>query len=338
MRMVLTGGGTGGHLAIVKALKEEATKRGHSVIYMGSTNGQDRAWFEDDRGFETTYFFETSGVVNKKGLKKVWAMGKVVKAFFRAYRLLKRERIEAVVSVGGYSAAPASAAAIARKIPFYIHEQNAAMGRLNTILQKYATRLFSSYHEPKMDYPVQSHFFAKARQRDTVRTIIFLGGSQGAQFINEWALELAPMLDEKGIRIIHQCGERHIETMQAAYDALGIQNVELFGFSKALIEFLDKADVAVARAGAGTVWELTALQLPAIFVPYPYAANDHQTANAKVHVEMKASWMMQQTQKDNALVTSIIDTGVKVQSEALQHLLHRGGASSMVKIITKETV
>lgn len=327
--IAITGGGTGGHLVIAKALKEAALAEGLEVIYFGSTYGQDRDWFENDSDFTARYFFKTSGVVNQGKLGKILALFKIVLAFFKARSLLKKHKIEAVVSVGGYSAAAASFAALSKKIPLFIHEQNATIGKLNRTLQSKAEAFFSSYCEDPVSYPVRAELFERKRLREDVKTIIFLGGSQGAKAINELALSLASDLDAKGINIIHQCGKNHLQTMQEAYKELGIK-VELFAFSEKIADYLDQADLAIARAGASTVWELTALQLPAIFIPFPYAANDHQAANAQSHVDAKASWMMRENEIDREEIIEIISRGVESESKILGTLLEENGAKEII--------
>lgn len=332
MKLAITGGGTGGHLAIARAIKEEAVAQSIEVVYFGSTYGQDQKWFAQDRDFSASYFFETSGIVNKRGLKKLWALWAMVKAFFKARRLLKQEGVDRVLSVGGYSAAPASVAALSLRLPYFIHEQNAVTGRLNKMLKPYAKQWFSSYEQPIWDYPVNGIFFEKARLRKEVKTIIFLGGSQGAQFINEWALSLALELTKRGIKIIHQCGDKNLEAMKSRYQTLGV-HVTLFGFTMDIISYLDQADFAVARSGASTVWELTALQLPALFVPFPYAAGDHQTANARSHVDNHASWMMQQHQKSDEKLWEILDKGVASASQKLGMMIKAGGAKRILESV-----
>lgn len=334
-RIALTGGGTGGHLVIAQALKEAALQRGLEVYYFGSTYGQDRSWFEKDSDFTKSYFFNTSGVVNKGKIGRVWALLGIALAFFKARKLLKKHQIEALVSVGGYSAAPASFAATTLKIPFYIHEQNATMGKLNKILKPKASKLFSSYYENPVSYPVRDIFFEHKRQRDAVKRVIFLGGSQGAKSINDLAISLAPALQAKGIAITHQSGKADYERVKEAYEALGIK-VELFDFTTKIAEYLQQADLAVCRAGAGTVWELTAMQMPAIFIPYPYAAGDHQAANAQSHVDHEASWMMREDAIDEAKILEIIESGVGLQSQRLATLLKPHGALEIIDIILEE--
>ncbi len=196
MKFVITGGGTGGHLTIAKVLQEAFIKRGHEVIFIGSTSGQDRSWFEKRSGFSHTYFLETSGVVNKRGFAKVKSLFNILKAVLKSISIMREHKIQGVISVGGFSAAPASFASILIRKPLYIHEQNAKVGRLNSLLKPYSRVFFSSYESdsPLKSYPVNKVLFDQARLREKINTIIFLGGSQGAKAINDLALKVAPYL------------------------------------------------------------------------------------------------------------------------------------------------
>ena len=160
LNIAITGGGTGGHLKIAKVIKEELNKRGIKPIYIGSTSGADKEWFENDSGFEEKYFLHSGGVVDKKGLKKIVSLGTIIKLSFQAKKILKSHNIKAVFSVGGYSAAPASFAAVLTNTPLFIHEQNAHIGSLNKFLKPFSKRFFNTflYNEP---YPVDEIFFKR---------------------------------------------------------------------------------------------------------------------------------------------------------------------------------
>jgi len=178
MNIVMTGGGTGGHLTIIKAVKEHLQDK--QLIYIGSTKGQDQSWFKDDEQFEATHFLETQGVVNQGILGKLKSIAMLIKATIKARSILKKSQAKVVFCVGGFSAAPTSFAAITLKIPLVIHEQNAAIGSLNKLLRSRAKAFISSYEEqsPILAYPIKNEFFEKSRIRENVKTIIFLGGSQ----------------------------------------------------------------------------------------------------------------------------------------------------------------
>jgi len=191
MSIVMTGGGTGGHLTIIKAVKEHL--QDEKLIYIGSTKGQDQSWFKDDEQFEATHFLETQGVVNQGILGKFKSIAMLIKATIKARSILKKSQAKVVFCVGGFSAAPTSFAAITLRIPLVIHEQNAAIGSLNKLLRSHAKAFISSYEKdsPISAYPIKNEFFEKSCIRENVKTIIFLGGSQGARAINNLALELA---------------------------------------------------------------------------------------------------------------------------------------------------
>lgn len=331
MRVAITGGGTGGHLAIAAALLEALKEKGHEAIYIGSTSGQDSAWFEDDIRFEKRYFLDTSGVVNRKYLGKLWALMKIFRAVLQSRKILKGEKIEAVISVGGYSAAAATFAAYTKKVPFFIHEQNAVMGRLNTMMKPYSRAFYSSYDEssPVKDYPVRDIFFSTAHLRKEIKTIVFLGGSQGAQFINNLAIETASVCAAKGIKIIHQCGERDFERVQKSYQDQKL-HVELYSFTKELPALIERADLAVSRAGASTLWEVTANGLPALFVPYPYAAGDHQFYNAGYLVAQGLAWSYRESDAYSRNLLGILESDLEEKSRGLMALSHEGGARAII--------
>ncbi len=331
---MITGGGTGGHLAIARALLDAVTAEGDEAIFIGSNNGQDRMWFETGSAFARTCFLETTGVVNRRGAAKLAALWRVGRAALEARRIIKAYRPDAVISVGGFSAAPASFAAVTLRVPFFIHEQNAVVGRLNQLLRRYARLFFSSYdaQSPVKSYPVNMRLFETARIRTAVETVIFLGGSQGAKAVNDFALSVAPSLAQRAIKIIHQCGERDYERVAAAYAAMGIE-AELYGFTKSLPVLYARSDLAVGRAGASTLWELAANALPALYIPYPYAAGDHQYYNAAFLAERGMAWVVREAALQPEHLEAILEGGVEAASRALAALPREDAALRIIKTI-----
>ena len=282
--VVITGGGTGGHLKVADAFIEEFYNRGTSIVFIGSSNGQDKAWFEHDRRLKKAIFLDTKGVVNKNFFGKIVSVLNIFSKTMYCLNFYSRNDVRTVVSVGGFSAAAATFASILKfGCKLYIHEQNSKMGKLNEITQRFATEVFSSFDENSLvkDYPVSKEFFNTARVRDKIKTIAFFGGSQGAICINDFALKVAPKLNEMGIKIIHQTGKSDFERVKNEYEKLNIK-ADIFDFSKDIPSKMSSADFAVSRAGASTLWELCANSLPTFFIPYKYAAGDHQYYNAKV--------------------------------------------------------
>lgn len=334
--IVICGGGTGGHLAIARSFCEELNRRDIKPIFIGSTSGQDKFWFENDENFLQKFFLPSSGVVNKRGFAKLKSLANIVNLALKCRKIFKQNDIKAVISVGGYSAAPAAIAAIISKVPLFIHEQNAVMGKLNKILKPYAKGFFSSYDEASpYPYPVAKKFFDSARVREELKTILFLGGSQGAKAINELAINLAPYLKEKGINIIHQCGKNGFDELKKRYDKLGFDstNLEIFEFSKEIEKKMSKADLAISRAGASSLWELCANALPSIFVPFPYAAGNHQFYNAKFLKDKGIAEIFLQNgeilNKDE-VIRMIENFDLNKSSKALKEILLPNGAKEII--------
>lgn len=334
MRLCITGGGTGGHLMIADALAQKALENGYEVIFIGSTNGQDRKYFEGVSNFSHVYFLETSGVVNQKGFKKLKALWNIFRAFLASRRILKRHKIDATYSVGGFSAAAASFATLSLRIPLFMHEQNAVEGRLNSLLKPYAKRFISAYdkNSPIKGYPVKDVFFKSQRVRENLESIIFLGGSHGAKAINDLALSVAKELKDRGIKIIHQAGENDFLRVKEEYEKLGI-DAELYGFTNEIDKLISRADLAVSRSGASTLWELSANALPALFVPYPYAASDHQFHNASFIVENELGWCQREGEELRERLLNILDEPLEEKSKKLIECSKDGVADMMIKDI-----
>jgi len=332
--IVMTGGGTGGHLAIIKAVKEHLKEE--ELIYIGSTKGQDKQWFEGDSDFSKTYFLETRGVVNQGLIGKFRSLFKILTSALEVRKILKEHKARVVFSVGGFSAAPAALAAKLSGIPLVIHEQNAALGSLNKLLKPYASTFISSYldESPIKAYPIKQIFFENARVRDSVHTIIFLGGSQGAKAINALALDIAPELKARGIKIIHQAGQKNIDEVKRSYDDLGIE-AEVFGFTDKLAGFMNEADLAIARSGASTLWELSATAVPTLFIPYPYAASDHQFYNAQFLVEKELAWIMREKEIDREKVLALLDEDLTKRSRGLMEIVEKEGSEKIADLLTQ---
>ena len=328
----MTGGGTGGHLTIIKAVKEYL--KDEELIYIGSTKGQDKQWFEDDSDFSETYFLETRGVVDQGLVGKFKSLFKILSSAIEVRKILKSHKASVVFSVGGFSAAPAAIAAKLSGIPLVIHEQNAALGSLNKLLKPVANMFISSYldESPIKAYPIKEIFFNNAHVRHKVKTIIFLGGSQGAKAINTLALEMAPSLKAKGIKIIHQSGANNIDEVKKAYEALGIE-VEVFGFTTKLADYMNEADFAIARSGASTLWELSATAVPTLYIPYPYAAKDHQFYNAQFLVEKNLAWMMREKEIDKEEVLAMLDENLSDKSKGLIEIVEKEGSYKIAQYI-----
>ena len=333
-KVIVTGGGTGGHLSVARSFIDEFHSRGFDVIFIGSQKGQDKQWFENYPKLYKSYFLDTKGVVNQKIIGKIISLSMILKAVLKSRKIIKKYDVSKVISVGGFSAAAASFAAILTKTDFYIHEQNSVVGRLNKLTSKYAKEVFSSYLESSKvkDYPISQKFFDYSRVRKEVKTVIFLGGSQGARAINEFALKVAPKLKEMNINIIHQTGKNDFKTIEDEYKKLGIE-VDVFDFSSDLIEKMNQADFAVSRAGASTLWELVALGIPTFFIPYPYAAANHQYFNAKYLLENDLCFLQNENELDENFFFESLKNNIELKSNQLLQTIQKNAVKNIVDII-----
>lgn len=333
--VIVTGGGTGGHLKVADAFIEEFHKRGINVIFIGSSNGQDKAWFENDKRLKKAIFLDTRGVVNKNSFGKVTSLLNIFSKTIYCLNLYSKYNIKMVISVGGFSAAAATFASILKcGCKLYIHEQNSKMGKLNEITSKFATDVFSSFDENSLvkDYPVAKEFFETARVRDKIKTIAFFGGSQGAICINNFALKVAPRLNEMGIKIIHQTGKNDFKRVLEEYKKLNI-SADIFDFSKDIPFKMSSADFAVSRAGASTLWELCANSLPTFFIPYKHAAGDHQYYNAKALFDKGLCFLKREDDLNEEDFFKIVNSDIHKISIELISSINPNAISLIINII-----
>jgi len=336
--VVITGGGTGGHLNVAKEFIDAFYKRGITPFFIGSENGKDKEWFERDFHIKKAYFLQSRGVVNKDFLGKAQALFEIAKEVNHCLNIYNTLNVKTVISVGGYSAAPGSVAGILRGgCKLYIHEQNSKMGKLNQYTKRFASEFFSSYDATSKvkDYPVKMEYFNEARIRQNIKTIIFLGGSHGAKAINDYALNLASSLTKAGIEIIHQTGKKDFERVEAEYKKLGI-NADVFAFNTELYLKMSKADFAVSRAGASTLWELSANALPTLFIPYPSAAGDHQFYNANFLRSKGLCFISREKELKANVLIKCLKADIEKISKGLADSIMYDSVESMVDIILEQ--
>ncbi|HNP36553.1 MAG TPA: undecaprenyldiphospho-muramoylpentapeptide beta-N-acetylglucosaminyltransferase [Woeseiaceae bacterium] len=286
-------GGTGGHvfpaLAVARSLKEQA----QDVVWLGTQQGIE-ARIIPAAGIEIEWL-SVKGLRKKGWLALIHAPFQLLRALFQALAVMRRRRPAAVLGMGGFASGPGGVAAWLLGKPLVIHEQNAAAGLTNRLLARLARvvlQAFPGAFKARTDVetvgnPVREDIASLAApaerygSRSGALHLLVLGGSQGARALNQTvpaALALLPKDLQPIVR--HQCGERTQAVAHEAYAGSGIE-VELLPFIDDMAAAYGWADLVVCRAGALTVAELCAAGLPALFVPYPAAVDDHQTANAR---------------------------------------------------------
>lgn len=304
-RWAVAGGGTGGHVTPALALAERITARGDSVVLLGSPTGLETR-LVPQAGFELVTL-PTAQVMGRSRLALVGALLAIARGTLAARRVLRQRNIEIVVSVGGYASVPAVLAAAWLRIPVALVEPNAEPGRANRLCARLARRLFVQFDraaerlaapgDPRVQrpgIPLRSELvraFENTQPRRVpalpIRLLIF-GGSQGARQLNDVMIALAARLDREHFQLVHQTGEADRDRVAAAYADAGLA-AEVLAFVSDMPRRYREADLALCRAGALTVAELSMAGLPALLVPYPFAADDHQTANARALADAGAA-------------------------------------------------
>jgi len=294
---VVAGGGTGGHVTPALALAERIAARGERVVVMGGRRGLETR-LVPQAGFELVAL-PARPVAGRGALESLLALPVNAAACASAWAALGRLRARIVVSVGGYASVPAVVAAVARRIPVALVEPNARPGRANLAAARLARVAFAGFEETARGLAATARgrvvvsgiplrralvaaFDGAGKRRVPVPPyhLLVFGGSQGARQLNDAMVEIAPRLDPRAIEIFHQTGEADRERVAAAYARAGLA-AEVVAFEPEMPRRYRWADLAVARSGALTVAELALAGLPALLVPFPHAADDHQRANAE---------------------------------------------------------
>ncbi len=299
---VITGGGTGGHVTMALALGEAITEKGDRVLFIGSDQGLE-AQLVPENGFELVTL-PSRQVMGRRLLGRAAGALAILRASQLARRQLARVGADFVISVGGYAAMPGVIAAVLRRTPLALLEPNAIPGRVNRLTARFAACVFLGFaaaadriktRAPGRDsqervrclgIPLRRslvaafHSAGPRRSTDVPSRVLIFGGSQGAHQINEAMIEAIPRLANRPIEIFHQTGEADRERVAAAYRKSSLR-AEVVAFEPDMPARYRWADIALCRAGAITVAELALSGLPALLVPYPYAADAHQAANAR---------------------------------------------------------
>lgn len=320
MRVLIAGGGTGGHLFPGIALAEEVVTRHpkNDVVFVGTDRGLE-ARVVPQNGF----VFEAIKSRGLKGMgivKLLLGLLTLPLSFFSALALLRKYRPDVVVGVGGYSSGPVVMTAWLLRIPTAIQEQNALPGFTNKVLGKFVSAVFVCFDEAVgffdkkkvhvLGNPIRRKLlenFLRSKIAHEKFTLLIFGGSLGARGVNTRVIEALPFLKDlkNELSIIHQTGKNDLELVKKGYaDA---------GFDADVREFIDDmagvylgADLVLCRAGATTLSELTVCKKPSILVPFPHATDDHQAVNAKALVDAGAAVMFREAELTGEKLASTI--------------------------------
>ena len=322
MRIVIAGGGTGGHLFPGIAIAEQFLKKDDKaqVIFIGTKKG-----IEYKLLGKLGYELRTIDIEGLKG-RGLIALAKsfyqVPQSMWQSRRILKQFSPHLVIGVGGYASGPAVLTAHFMGIPTAIAEQNAVPGVTNRILGKFVNKIFVTYaktatlFEPNKvmlsGNPVRAAFIAgkelDKEKKDFWQLLIF-GGSQGAAAINKAIIDMLPWLQKtkNKIHVVHQTGARQMEKVRQVYKGSGIK-ARVLPFIVDMAGAYKSADLIICRAGATSLAEITASGKAAILIPYPWAANDHQTKNAQAMAEAGAAVMIRESELSGCKLFEVIES------------------------------
>jgi UDP-N-acetylglucosamine--N-acetylmuramyl-(pentapeptide) pyrophosphoryl-undecaprenol N-acetylglucosamine transferase len=308
MRLLVAGGGTGGHVFPGVAIAEEVATRHprNDVIFVGTARGLEAT--EVPRAGFRIELIEVRGLKGKGVMETIRNLLLLPLALWRSVQIVRRWRPDIVVGVGGYASGPVVLAAWLLRVPTAVQEQNAIAGFTNRVLGRFAQAAFTAFPEAARHFPRRKVYqlgnpirrtlmenFMRPESRHEGPKLLVFGGSQGAHALNMRVVEALPHLaDLRGsLRITHQTGARDREQVEKGYRACGFEP-DVREFISDMSGAYAGADLVVCRAGATTLAELTVCRKPSILIPFPRAADNHQVQNARSLVDAGAAVMIEE--------------------------------------------
>ena len=319
-RVLIMAGGTGGHVFPGLAIAEYLRRKAIEVYWLGTREGLETKWVGE--AHIPLRFITITGLRGKGIKSQLLAPFKIVKAIWQAYRVIHEVNPDVVIGMGGFVSGPGGIASWLSRYPLIIHEQNAKVGITNKILAVFAKKILEGFPSAfsnrskvmTVGNPVRAEIESLSPPEIRLYPprspfhLLVLGGSLGAKALNEMMPRvLSSLPTNKRPVIFHQTGDKHFEDTKKYYESTGI-DVKLVPFVQDMASAYAWADMVLCRAGALTVAELSSAGLGAIFVPFPFAVDDHQTANAEYMVKHHAAIYIQQTDLTAERLSDIVST------------------------------
>jgi len=350
MRVIIAGGGTGGHVIPALAIAQQLKKQfAAEVLFIGTARGIETR-LVPQAGFPLE-LIQVGALKNVSLMTRAKTMFDLPRAIAASSRMITDFDPEVVVGVGGYASGPAMVAAIRRRLPTLAFEPNVVPGFANRMIARWVSAAAVHFEETCRYFPhckvtgvpVREAFFSIPADRALtggVPTLLVFGGSQGARAINQAMIESLPGLSAKipGVHVIHQTGQRDYDRVLAAYQRSGISG-EVHKFIDDMPATFGRADLLVCRSGASTVAEIAAAGKPAIFVPFPAAADDHQNVNARALERAGAAVVVEESNLGAAYlvdtIAALIGDGGRLQSmsSAAQSLAHPKAVEEIAEMV-----
>lgn len=358
MRVVIACGGTGGHiypgLAVAAALRNRDPRT--EIVFVGSGGLEARLIPQEGWPFRRV---AARQLPRRPSLRALWVLGVLGIGTVQALALLVRLRPHVVLATGGYAAAPVGAAATFLRIPLVLQEQNLFAGVTNRLLARWAAAVSLPHervrtqlprHAMVTGVPIRASAMGGRRDRALSRfglrpgvfTVLVLGGSQGAQSLNDAMLAAALRLrNPEAVQILHQTGKGHEERSGARAQEIRAPLYVVVGYIEDIADAYASADLVVCRAGAGTLAEVTANGLPFVAVPYPYAAAGHQNSNARLMEQEGAAIVVLDRDLDPARLAEVIDAlrsdpvRLRAMAEASRRLGRPRAAAQVAELVAQ---
>ncbi len=341
--LLIAAGGTGGHVFPAIAVAHELQKKSIPIAFVG-VNGMEKAFIQKEN-----WDYHAVAFCAPKRLTDGF---KLLIAIFHAVALLKKLRPSAVLAMGGYSCVPSGIAAWLCRIPLLIHEQNAIAGRANRLLARFATHILTGFPNALPNgihtgNPVRQVFAMSdttvidnaTKQHEQPLQLLIIGGSQGAKKLNEiLPIAVASLLrNGKKIHITHQTGKNNQDDVVRAYEEQFIekQNYKVVSFIDNMADAMKQADLVICRAGAATLAEISIVGTAALFVPFPYAAADHQTANARFFSDQDAAILIPESQLTPEALVDTIDNLNESQLNTMRQKIKALAMPNAAKVVMK---
>jgi UDP-N-acetylglucosamine--N-acetylmuramyl-(pentapeptide) pyrophosphoryl-undecaprenol N-acetylglucosamine transferase len=349
MRIIIAGGGTGGHVIPALAIAQQLKKQFDTeVLFIGTARGIETR-LVPQAGFPLE-LIQVGALKNVSLMTRAKTMFDLPRAIGASSRMLTDFDPEVVIGVGGYASGPAMVAAIRRRLPTLAFEPNVVPGFANRMIARWVSAAAVHFEETCKYFPhcrvtgvpVRSAFFSIPIKNSGTPTLLVFGGSQGARAINQAMIESLAGLRTNipGIHIIHQTGQRDYDRVLGAYQQSGISG-EVHKFIDDMPEMFGRADLIVCRSGASTVGEITAAGKPAIFVPFPAAADDHQNFNARALERAGAAVVVEESDLGAAYLVETVsaligDFGrLQTMSEAARSLAHPTAVEEIAEMVRR---
>jgi UDP-N-acetylglucosamine--N-acetylmuramyl-(pentapeptide) pyrophosphoryl-undecaprenol N-acetylglucosamine transferase len=326
MKILIAGGGTGGHLFPGLAVAEELSTRGHEVSFVGTARGIE-ARAVPQAGYKLEVI-DISGLKGNKFLGLAKGLYRVPKALGQSFSILRRIKPDLVVGVGGYASGPLVLAAWMSGRPTAILEQNSVPGFTNRTLGKCVKLIFGAFETAARYFPKTRYKLVGNPVRKKIRErvlnnvdargdgILVVGGSQGAHAVNELVFAAMRLLHaiNAAPALVHQTGEKDRDELAQRYAEAGIK-ADVRAFIDDMGAAYRQATLVIGRAGASTLAELTMIGMPAILIPFPFAADDHQTVNARELADKGAAILLPQKEASPAGLAEAIRSLVEDAAE-----------------------